>query len=78
MLEVTFSTPGDTVLRGMRIDRGVLDATPGRLSGSSLEEIAFDILTTGICEPRDIDEFSIVDEAGVHWLPLADWLADIS
>jgi hypothetical protein len=78
VLEVVFSLPGDDDLRGMRVDRNVLDAEPGRLRQSSLEEIAFDVVSMGICEPRRIDEFCAADTTGVRWLPLSEWLADIS
>lgn len=77
MLEVVFSVPGDDDLRGMRLDRKVLDAAPGRLMQSSLEEIAFDVVSMGIREPRRIEEFC-ADATGVRWLPLSEWIEDIS
>lgn len=78
VLEVIFSWPDDVDLRGMRLDRNVLDAATGRLMGSKLDEIAFDVFAMGIREPRRIEEFGPADTAGVRWLPLSDWIADVS
>ncbi len=77
-LEITFSTPYDTDLHGMRVDRKVIETIPSRLMSSSLGEIAFDVVTMGICEPRRNEEFCEADESGVRWLPFLTWLADIS
>ena len=78
MLEVVFSGPGDNDLRGIRLDRQVLDAATGRLMQHTLEEIAFDVVYLGICEPRNIAAFNAADANGVRWLPLSDWIVDIS
>src|SRR5580700_2128051 len=78
VLEVVFSWPHDDDLRGMRLDRKVFDAATGRLVGSTLEEIAFDVVYMGICEPRPIEEFGAADTTGVRWLRLSDWIEDIS
>ena len=78
VLEVVFSAPGDNELRGLRVDRQTLEAATGRLAQSSLDEIAFDVVTMGIDEPRPIEEFCVADTSGVRWLRLSDWLADIS
>ena len=78
MLEVVFSGPGDDELRGMRLDKKVFDAATGRLMGNTLEEIAFDVVYMGICEPRGIEEFGAADATGVRWLPLSDWIEEIS
>ena len=78
ILEIVFSVPGDDDARGIRVDRRVIESTDGRLMQSSLDEIAFDVVAMGICEPRRLDEFREVDTAGVRWLPLSDWLEDIS
>jgi hypothetical protein len=48
------------------------------MMGSTLDEIAFDVVLVGICEPRHIAEFGAADRTGVRWLPLSDWIADIS
>ena len=78
VLEVVFSWLGDDDRRGIRLDRNVLDAATGRLMDHTLEEIAFDVVYLGICEPRDIAEFGAPDTTGVRWLPLSDWIAEIS
>lgn len=78
VLEVVFSMLGDDDLRGMRLDRKVFDAAAGRLMHSSLEEIAFDVVSMGICEPRRREEFGAADTTGVHWLRLSEWLEDVS
>lgn len=78
VLEIIFSWPDDDDLRGMRLDRKVFDAATGRMMGSTLDEIAFDVVLMGICEPRDIAEFHAADRTGIRWLPLSDWIADIS
>lgn len=78
VLEVVFSWLVDDDLRGIRLDRNVLDAATGRLMDHTLEEIAFDVVYLGICEPRDIAEFGAPDATGVRWLPLSDWIEDIS
>jgi hypothetical protein len=78
VLEIVFSWPDDDDLRGMRLDRKVFDAATGRLMGSTVDEIAFDAVLMGICEPRDMAEFGAADTTGVRWLPLSDWIEDIS
>jgi hypothetical protein len=78
VLEVVFSGPDGDDRRGMRLDRTVLDAATGRLLGHTLEEIAFDVVYMGICEPRSIEEFGVADATGVRWLPLSDWIEEIS
>ncbi|MEX0665749.1 MAG: hypothetical protein WD598_13415 [Acidimicrobiia bacterium] len=78
VLEVVFSVPFDTHRRGIRLDRNTVEAARGRLMHSSLEEIAFDVVSMGIREPRPLAEFHSADTAGVHWLKLAEWLEDIS
>jgi hypothetical protein len=78
VLEVVFSWPGDDDRRGMRLDRNVLDVATGRLTDHTVEETAFDVVYCGICEPRDIKELGAPDATGVRWLPLSDWVAEIS
>ena len=78
VLEVVFSWLGDDDLRGLRLDRNVLDVATGRLMNHTLEETAFDVVSLGIREPRDIAEFRAPDTKGVRWLSLSDWIADIS
>lgn len=78
VLEIVFSVPGDEDERGIRVDRRVIESTGSRLAQSSLDEIAFDVVAMGICEPRRVEEFCEVDPSGVRWLPLSDWLEDIS
>lgn len=78
VLEIVFSAPGDDDERGIRLDRRTIEAARGRLTQSSLDEIAFDVVTMGIGEPRSAEEFTDLDAEGVRWLPLADWLEDIS
>lgn len=78
VLEIVFSVPGDDDARGIRLDRRIIESSGGRLTQSSLDEIAFDVVAMGICEPRRLEEFRQADTAGVRWLPLSDWLEDIS
>ena len=79
VVEVVFSgNPDGDDLRGIRLDRKVLDAAPGRLEGRTLSELAFDVVHLGIGEPRDPAEFDAADASGVRWLPLSDWIAEIS
>jgi hypothetical protein len=79
VLEVVFSGSRDgNDLRGIRLDRRALDAATGRLQGHTLEETAFDVVYLGISEPRNMAAFDAPDASGVRWLPLADWIADIS
>jgi hypothetical protein len=78
VLEIVFSVPGEDDARGIRLDRRVIESSGGRLMQSSLDEIAFDVVAMGICEPRRLEDFRETDAAGVRWLPLSDWLQDIS
>ena len=78
VLEVVFSWPGDDDLRGMRLDRKAFDTATGRLMHHTLDEIAFDVVNMGIIEPRRIAEFGATDAAGVRWLPLSEWIEEIS
>jgi hypothetical protein len=78
VLEIVFSVRGDDDLRGIRVERTVIESSDGRVMQSSLDEIAFDVVAMGICEPRRLEEFCEADTAGVRWLPLSDWLEDIS
>ncbi len=70
--EVTFVPVGGSGPLGIRLDRRVLDAGSSRLSGASVDELAFDVVVLGLVEPRG-------DGAGdpaspvVRWLSLDDW-----
>ena len=77
-LEVIYSDVADTELRGIRISADLVRSAPQRLSESSVDELAFDIVTTGICEPRPPEDFLPPDANGVKWLWLPGWLEEIS
>lgn len=77
-VEVIYSVPGDTGLRGMRISAEVVRSAPERIRVSSIDELAFDIVTTGILEPRVPNEFAPADRSGVRWLPISEWLKEIT
>ncbi len=78
VLEVVFYGGADVTLFGLRLEREVLEAATGRLMGCSVEELAFDVVTLGIREPRARESFFPEDAGGVRWLPLSDWIDDIS
>lgn len=44
----------------------------------SPEELAFNVVHLAIGEPRSIEEFSEPDTVDIRWLPLSDWIADVS
>jgi hypothetical protein len=77
-VQMIFSDPQGGGLRGMRIDRASVRSARERVRDSSLDELAFDLVTTGICEPRSSDEFSPADSDGVRWLPLGRWSDEVT
>jgi hypothetical protein len=74
VVEVIFSNYGALDLKGVRIDSASVRGGPERIRLSSIEEIAFDLITLAMLEPRSIDEFLPPDGAGVRWLPAHHWL----
>jgi len=66
VLEIVFSVPYASELRGIRLERPVIENARGRLLDSSLEEIAFNVVQLSIDEPRNIKKFSVADSEGVH------------
>jgi hypothetical protein len=77
-VEVVYSVSGGTELRGFRICADMVRSAPERISGSSIEELAFDIVTTGILEPRQPSDFLPADPNGVRWLSIPGWLKEIT
>lgn len=77
-VEVVYSAGGETELRGFRISADVARSAPERIRESSIEELAFDIVTTGILEPRRSTDFLPEDPHGVRWLSIPDWLREIT
>lgn len=77
-VEVVYSAPGDSALRGFRISADMARSAPERISESSIDELAFDIVTTGILEPRPPSDFLPADPNGVRWLSIPSWLKEIT
>jgi hypothetical protein len=75
-VEIVFSVPGEGTLRGIRLDLSWVEAASGRIEGSTIEELAFNIVHLGVLEPRSIHEFTVEDTAGVRWLSTENWLED--
>ena len=65
-------------IRGVRISADEVRSAPQRISDSTIEEVAFDIVTTGICEPRPAEDFDAPDVNGVRWLSVPRWLEDVT
>lgn len=78
VVEMIYSDPQGGGLRGMRIDLASVRSAGHRVRDSSLDELAFDLVTTGICEPRPSDEFAPADSDGVRWLSLDRWLDEVT
>ena len=77
-VEVVYSLLPDTALRGFRISADIARSAPERIRMSSIDELAFDIVTTGILEPRPPSDFLPVDPDGVRWLSIPGWLQEIT
>lgn len=77
-IEVVYSDRATTELRGFRISAELVRSAPERIRDSSVDELAFDIVTTGICEPRLSEDFLSPDTNGVSWLSMSRWLEEIS
>jgi hypothetical protein len=77
-VEVVYSLLPDSALRGFRISADIARSAPERIRVSSIEELAFDIVTTGILEPRPPSDFLPVDPDGVRWLSIPGWLQEIT
>ncbi len=75
-VEIVFSIPGERMLRGIRTDLSWVEAASGRIKGSSVEELAFNLVQLGVLEPRSIHELTAEDNAGVRWLATENWLED--
>lgn len=69
---ITFVPPATTCVFGVRLDQAELERIGSRLSGSSVEEVAFDIVVVAAGEPR-LDEHHRAGEDRVHWLALTEW-----
>jgi hypothetical protein len=76
--EVVYCDLADSGLRGFRISADVVRSAPERIRESSIDELAFDIVTTGICEPRPPEDFLSPDVNGVRWLSTSRWLEEVS
>lgn len=77
-IEVIYSDVADSEVRGIRVSADLVRSAPPRLRDSSVDELAFDIVTMGICEPRPPEDFLPPDANGVRWLWLPGWLEEIS
>jgi hypothetical protein len=77
-VEVVYSDWTNTELRGFRISARLVQSAPWRIRESSVDELAFDIRTTVINEPRAADDFLSPDTNGVRWLPWSRWLEEVT
>jgi hypothetical protein len=77
-IEVVYSVPEDPRHRGIRISADLVRSAPARIRESTIDELAFDIVTTGILEPRAQGDFLPADPNGVMWLSIPDWLEEIT
>jgi hypothetical protein len=50
---------------------------PERIRDSTIEELAFDLILLGVCEPRSMNEFLPPDDNGIAWMPTDRWLDDV-
>lgn len=78
VVEVVYSDPASDELRGMRISLALVRSAPERIRQSSIEELAFDIVTTGVFEPRPPEDFLLPDHAGIRWLSMDRWIEEVS
>ena len=76
VVEVIYTDSLGTDLKGIRLDLGSVRSGPERIRESSIDELAFDLVLLGLCEPRPIDEFLPPDSDGIRWLPVHRWLDD--
>lgn len=77
-VEVVYSVPGNAQLRGIRIDLGVVQSAPERISEATVDELAFDSVLTGVLEPRPSSDFLPMDADSIRWLSVPDWLREIT
>lgn len=77
-IEVVYADGIGSDLCGIRIGSDVVRSAPQRVRLSSIEELAFDIVSTVIREPRPPEDFLPPDANGVKWLSLSQWLDEIS
>ena len=77
-VEVVYSDRVHMELRGFRISSEVVRSARSRIRDSSIDELAFDIVTTGVWEPRPSDDFLDPDTNGVRWLSIPGWLDEIT
>lgn len=76
VVDVIYSDPDGVQLKGVRVDAATVHAGAERIKTSSVEELAFDVITLGMGEPRSEDEFLPPDHRGIRWLPAHRWLYD--
>lgn len=77
-VEVVYSDWANTERLGFRISAPLVQSAPWRIRESSVDELAFDIRTTVICEPRAPDDFLSPDTNGVRWLPWSQWVEEVT
>ena len=77
-VEVVYSDWTNTEPRGFRIRAPLVRSAPWRVRESTVDELAFDIRTTVINEPRAPDDFLSPDTNGVRWLPWSRWLEEVT
>lgn len=75
-VELIFFVPGDVNPRGVALDASFVESASERVRSSTIDELAFDVITLGILEPRTIEDFTPPDNKGVRWLPAQQWLGD--
>lgn len=77
-VEVVYSDWTNTQRLGFHISAPLMQSAPERISKSSVDELAVDIRTTVICEPRALDDFLPPDTDRVRWLPWSQWLEEVT
>jgi hypothetical protein len=74
VVEVIYTDSLDADPKGIRLDLGSVRLGPERIRALSIDELAFDLIYLGMCEPRSIEDFLPPDSDGVRWLPAHQWL----
>lgn len=78
VVEIVHSDPAGRGLRGIRIDQTSVLSARERISESSIDELAFDLVCIGMEEPKPEEDFLPPDDHGVTWLRLDRWLDENS
>jgi hypothetical protein len=77
-VEVIYSVQSDPRLRGIRIKLHAIREAPARISESTIGELALNIVTTAILEPRPSEDYLRPDRSGIRWLAISKWIEEIT